>query len=139
MTTSGQGSTLFSTRRKYGAILPILRGRSAIGAPKGTGRNAVSHYDCLDFAALAALPVADLAADDCALFLWATDPLLPRAFELIEAWGFEYKTVAFYWVKLNSAAKHDADYFTGLGYWTRANPEQCLLATRGKPRVRPRT
>ena len=56
-----------------------------------------------------------------------------RAFELIEAWGFEYKTVAFYWVKLNSAAKHDADYFTGLGYWTRANPEQCLLATRGKP------
>ncbi len=39
----------------------------------------------------------------------------------------------FYWVKLNSAAKHGADFFTGLGYWTRANPEQCLLATRGKP------
>ena len=43
------------------------------------------------------------------------------------------QTVAFYWVKLNSAAKHDADFFTGLGYWTRANPEQCLLATGGKP------
>jgi N6-adenosine-specific RNA methylase IME4 len=39
----------------------------------------------------------------------------------------------FYWVKLNSPAKHDADLFTGLGYWTRANPGQCLLATRGKP------
>ena len=62
-----------------------------------------------------------------------TDPLLPRAFELIQAWGFEYKTVGFYWVKLNTAAKHDADYFAGLGYWTRANPEQCILATRGKP------
>ena len=71
--------------------------------------------------------------DNCALFLWATDPLLPRAFELIQAWGFEYKTVGFYRVKLNTAAKHDADYFTGLGYWTRANPEQCILATRGKP------
>ena len=59
--------------------------------------------------------------------------MLPRAFELIEAWGFQYKTVAFTWVKLNRAAKHEADYFTGLGYWTRANPEQCLLATRGKP------
>ena len=47
--------------------------------------------------------------------------------------GLEYKTVAFYWVKLNTAAKHEGDYFTGLGYWTRANPEQCLLATRGKP------
>ena len=67
------------------------------------------------------------------LFLWAVDPMLPRAIELIKAWGFEYKTVAFYWVKLNSAARHDADFFTGLGYWTRANPEQCLLATRGKP------
>ena len=42
--------------------------------------------------------------------------------------GFEYKTVAFYWVKLNAKAKH-----TRPGYWTRANPEQCLLATRGQP------
>jgi N6-adenosine-specific RNA methylase IME4 len=60
----------------------------------------------------------------------ATDPLLPKAFELIEAWGFEYKTVGFYWVKQNEASE---GFFTGLGYWTRANPEQCLLATRGKP------
>jgi hypothetical protein len=44
---------------------------------------------------------------------------LPRALDLIQAWGFEYKTVAFYWVKLNSAAKHEADYFTGLGYHSR--------------------
>jgi N6-adenosine-specific RNA methylase IME4 len=78
-------------------------------------------------------PVADIAADDCVLFLWATDPLRPHALDRIKAWGVEYKTVAFYWVKLNSAAKHDADVFTGLGYWARANPEQCFLATRGKP------
>ena len=133
MSTSARGSTLFSTRRKYGVILADPPWSFRNWSAKGTGRNAVSHYDCLDFPALASLPVANLAADDCALFLWATDPLLPRALELIEAWGFEYKTVAFYWVKLNSKAKHDADYFTGLGYWTRANPEQCLLATRGKP------
>jgi N6-adenosine-specific RNA methylase IME4 len=60
-------------------------------------------------------------------------PIVAARFRAISAWGFEYKTVGFYWVKLNSAAKHNADYFTGLGYWTRANPEQCLLATRGKP------
>jgi N6-adenosine-specific RNA methylase IME4 len=41
--------------------------------------------------------------------------------------------VGFYWVKLNAAPKPDADYFIGMGYWTRANPELCLLATRGKP------
>lgn len=133
MTTSARGSTPFSTRRRYGVIYADPPWSFRNWSAKGTGRNAVSHYDCLDFDALAALPVSKLAAEDCALFLWATDPLLPRALELIQAWGFEFKTVAFYWVKLNTKAKHDADYFTGLGYWTRANPEQCLLATRGKP------
>lgn len=123
----------FSKRRNYGAIYADPPWHFRNWSAKGTGRNAISHYDCMDFATLAALPVAALAADDCVLFLWATDPLLPRALELIAAWGFEYKTVGFYWIKLNAAAKHDADFFTGLGYWTRANPEQCLLATRGKP------
>jgi len=133
MRISKTSSINFSKHRKYGVILADPPWSFRNWSAKGTGRNAVSHYDCLDFSALAALPVSDLAADDCALFLWATDPLLPRAIELVEAWGFDYKTVAFYWVKLNSAAKHGADFFTGLGYWTRANPEQCLLATRGKP------
>jgi N6-adenosine-specific RNA methylase IME4 len=120
-------------RRKYGAIYADPPWNFRTWSARGTGRGAVSHYDCMDFGALASLPIADLAADDCALFLWATDPLLPRALELIEAWGFTYKTVGFYWVKLNAAAKSESDYFTGLGYWTRAGPEQCLLATRGKP------
>jgi N6-adenosine-specific RNA methylase IME4 len=57
--------------------------------------------------------------------------LLDKAFELIRTWGFEYKSVGFYWVKQN---RKSGGFFTGLGYWTRANPEQCLLATRGKPR-----
>jgi N6-adenosine-specific RNA methylase IME4 len=133
MRISKTSSINFSKSRRYRAIYADPPWSFRNWSAKGTGRNAVSHYDCLDFSALAALPVSDLAADDCALFLWATDPLLPRAIELIEAWGFDYKTVAFHWVKLNSAAKHGADFFTGLGYWTRANPEQCLLATRGKP------
>jgi N6-adenosine-specific RNA methylase IME4 len=133
MNTSAQSSTSFSKRHRYGAIYADPPWHFRNWSAKGTGRNAVSHYDCLDFDALAALPIAELAADDCALFLWAVDPLLPRAFDLLRAWGFEYKTVAFYWVKLNASRRHEADYFTGLGYWTRANPEQCLLATRGKP------
>jgi N6-adenosine-specific RNA methylase IME4 len=133
MTTFEPGSMPCLKQRKYGAIYADPPWSFRNWSAKGTGRNAVSHYDCLDFERLAALPLTDLAADNCALFVWATDPLLPRALDLIRAWGFEYKTVAFYWVKLNSAAKHSADYFTGLGYWTRANPEQCLLATKGKP------
>ena len=134
MTTSATNSTPSSKlRRKYGVIYADPPWSFRNWSAKGTGRNAISHYDCLDYQALAALPIADRAAKDCALFLWAVDPLLPKAFDLIRAWGFEYKTVAFYWVKLNRVAKRDTDYFTGLGYWTRANPEQCLLATRGSP------
>ena len=136
MSTFEPGCTSSLKNRRYGAIYADPPWSFRNWSAKGTGRNAVSHYDCLDRPALAALPIADLAADDCALFLWATDPLLPAALELIRAWGFEYKTVGFYWVKLNATAKHEADYFTGLGYWTRANPEQCILATRGKPRRR---
>ena len=103
---------------------------------KGKGRSAEAHYDCMSLAEIKALPVAQWAADDCVLFLWTTDPLLEQAFEIIRAWGFTYKTVGFYWAKLNqpTPGNNHRSFFTGLGFWTRANPEPCLLATRGKPR-----
>ena len=105
---------------------------------EGKDRSPENHYGCMSFAEIEALPITEIAADDCALFLWATDPLLPKALQLIEAWGFEYKTIAFVWAKLNKSAPKmmfsERDFFTGLGYWTRANPELCLLATRGKPK-----
>lgn len=78
---------------------------------------------------ICALPVRELAATNCALLLWATFPLLPEAFQTIDAWGFTYKTVAFVWVKRN---KVSPGYFLGAGNWTRANAEVCLLATKGK-------
>ena len=107
---------------------------------KGKGRSPEAYYDCMSLADIKALPVADWAADDCALFLWTTDPMLEKAFDVIRAWGFTYKTVGFYWIKLNKLETHTvyhaSSFFTGLGFWTRANPETCLLATRGKPRRR---
>lgn len=115
---------------KYGAILADPPWSFRTYSEKGTGRSAVSHYDCLNLDALKALPIVNSAATDCALFLWVTDPMLESGLELIRAWGFTYKTVAFYWVKLN---KNGGGFFTGMGYWTRSNPEQCLMATRGRP------
>jgi N6-adenosine-specific RNA methylase IME4 len=107
---------------------------------KGKGRSAEAHYDCMSLADIKALPVADWAADDCVLLMWVTDPLLEKAFDVIRAWGFTYKTVGFYWAKLNKSAPQlvydRRSFFTGLGFWTRANPEPCLLATRGSPRRR---
>ena len=75
--------------------------------------------------------VGELAAKDCALFLWITFPCLCEALEVLAAWGFSYKTVAFVWVKQN---RRNDDLFTGMGYWTRANAEICILATKGHPK-----
>ena len=93
--------------------------------------SAKKHYPTMRIEELCALPVADIADRDCALFLWATFPQLPEALRLIKAWGFVYKTVAFVWLKQNRKA---LTWFYGLGFWTRSNAEVCLLATKGHPK-----
>ncbi len=127
-----------ATARRYRVIYADPPWNFATYSAKGRGRCAEAHYDVMSHGDLAALPVAEWADDACILLMWATDPLLPQAFELIRAWGFTYKTVGFYWAKLNRSASAKAmterSFFTGLGYWTRANVEQCLLATRGSPK-----
>lgn len=80
---------------------------------------------------LCALPVSEITEKDCALFLWATFPQLKEALQLIKAWGFQYKTVAFVWLKTN---RKSGTWFYGLGFWTRGNAEICLLATKGHPK-----
>jgi transcriptional activator, adenine-specific DNA methyltransferase len=92
---------------------------------------AENHYPTMSIDELCALSVAELAAKDSALFMWATFPQLPEALRLISAWGFTYKSVAFVWLKKNRRAD---SWFYGLGFWTRANAEICLLATKGHPK-----
>ena len=93
--------------------------------------SAKKHYPTMRIEELCALPVAEIADRDCALFLWATFPQLPEALRLIQAWGFVYKTVAFVWLKQNRKA---LTWFYGLGFWPRSNAEVCLLATKGHPK-----
>ena len=87
---------------------------------------------------IARVPVGDLADDDCALFLWAICPMLPDALRVMEAWGFKFKTVAFTWAKTTRSSTdawlYAPRWHIGMGYWTRANSELCLLGTRGKPK-----
>lgn len=92
---------------------------------------AENHYPTMSIDELCALPVEELAAKDSLLFLWTTFPQLPEALRLIKAWGFAYKTVAFVWLKQN---RKSPTWFYGMGYWTRANVELCILATKGRPR-----
>ena len=98
---------------------------------RGRDRSAERHYATMTLDDLRALPVVTWAAPDCALFMWAVRPMLPEALALGAAWGFTYKTVAFTWAKTTRVS---GAWHMGLGYWTRANPEDCLLFTRGRPR-----
>ena len=98
---------------------------------KGKDRSPEKHYNVMSFKDICNLPVNKIANDNSVLLMWVIDPLLDKAFEVINAWGFKYKTVGFTWAKTNRKSE---GYFTGLGYWTRGNPEMCLLATKGKPK-----
>lgn len=100
------------------------------------------HYSTMSINDICALPVSEMAADDCVLFLWGTWPKLAESLQVISSWGFEFKTCAFVWVKTNKRTnvkqfsflpQDSFDSFWGMGCWTRANTEFCLLATKGKP------
>lgn len=86
-------------------------------------------YPVMTSEQIAQLPVDKIAEKSCVLFIWVTMPKLNEVFKVIESWGFIYKTCAFTWVKINPKSKTT---YSGLGHWTLANPELCLLATHKK-------
>ncbi len=95
-------------------------------------RGAEHKYPCMPTEAIGRLlQTPDLFAPDCAMFLWVTPPMLPEAFELLHWTDFKFKTIAFWWGKRNKIANTP---FFGMGNWTRANGEPCLLAVRGNPK-----
>jgi N6-adenosine-specific RNA methylase IME4 len=116
--------------RRFGVICADPPWSFEAYSGKGKQRSAERHYDTWSLDRIKALAVGNLAADDCALLLWAVWPELDGALEVITAWGFEYQTAGFVWVKQNPSGE---GLFTGMGYHTRANTEPCLLATRGSP------
>lgn len=115
---------------RYGAIYADPPWRFRTWSETNQGRSAKAHYDLMETQDVLRMPVADMAAKDSCLFLWCINSMLPEALDVMRAWGFRYKTVAFCWAK---RTKHGKAHI-GTGYWTRANAELCLLGTRGKPR-----
>jgi N6-adenosine-specific RNA methylase IME4 len=79
-------------------------------------------YPTMPLEEIKSLPISELAEDDAVLWLWTTNAHLRFAFDVVDAWGFEYKTVLT-WAKDRM----------GTGEWLRGQSEHCLLATRGKP------
>jgi N6-adenosine-specific RNA methylase IME4 len=102
---------------------------------KGEAKNPVAHYACMDLADIAALPVNQLAAPNCAMLMWATAPMLPQAIELMSAWGFTFKSAGA-WAK---QSKTGNAWAFGTGYCFRSAAEFFLLGTIGKPKVQSRS
>ena len=101
----------------------------------GGKRNVAKEYTTMSVDEVCALPVARLAARDAVLFLWTTWPHLPSALRVGDAWGFEYKTIGFVWIKRKwTLSTTSGPLAWGIGNWTRSNTEPCLLFTRGRPR-----
>lgn len=95
---------------------------------KGEAKNAKAQYGCMNVKAIGDLPVGDLAARDCVLWLWATNPMLPEGIEVLRRWGFQFKTAG-HWAK-RTVNGHLA---FGTGYILRCAGEPFLIGTMGKP------
>lgn len=115
-------------KQRYGIIYADPPWRYEKNKGNGVAEN---HYQTMSIAEISELPIRVIADRDCVLFLWTTFPQMNAAFDVIRAWGFCYKTVAFLWLK---QTKVSHKWFFGMGNWTRGNAEICLLATKGKPR-----
>lgn len=97
---------------------------------------AADPYATMSITDMKALPVAEVAAPDCALFMWIVGAHLLEAIDLAGAWGFAYKTDAFIWTKMRGDTPDlfRQQHSMGMGYWTRKEAETCLLFTRGRPK-----
>ncbi len=121
---------------KYGVILADPPWRFRTWTDTNDAKSARRHYDLLEPDEIRALPVAEWAAKDCALFVWATWPTIFQTEPVIRSWGFRYSGLAWEWFKFNPTSGKAA---FGLGYGTRKNLEPCLLALRGKPTLKSRS
>ena len=97
---------------------------------KGHTFSLEDEYETQSLEWIKGLPITMLAAEDCVLFMWATSPLLKDAFEVIDKWGFKYKTLSFVWSKVSNKGA----IVYNIGHWTMASVELCLLAVKGHPK-----
>lgn len=124
---------IFNTTNKYDIIYadPPWEYKQS-GTAKYTRGMAKWHYPTMTTDDICKLPVRNIAKEDTILLMWATFPNFPEAIRVIEGWGFIYKTAAFVWVKKN---KRSDSLFWGMGAYTRANAEVCLIAVSKKTKA----
>ena len=115
---------------KFNGIIADPPWKFLVRSDRGLKKSAQAHYGCMTLDDIKALPVRDLAADDCLLWLWTTGPFLRISMDVLDAWGFAYKTSGSW----NKITKHGKPGF-GTGYWLRGSSEPYIIATRGRPKI----
>jgi len=125
------GAFLMKNRKVFQWKMSLKKKYQIIYAdpPWKYGTDVSRHYPTVPIRDIYNFPINKIADENCALFLWVTFPILPEALETVKKWGFRYVSVAFNWVKIN---KRKGTPFIGMGNWTRANAEICVLGIRGK-------
>ena len=91
------------------------------------------HYQTMKTEDICRLPIRDIATDDALCFMWSTFPNIDQALAVMAAWGFQYKTAAFVWIKKYQKSNKN---FMGMGAYTRANAEVCLLGISSKTKAK---
>lgn len=122
---------IYSTDKKYQIIYadPPWKYNSRADHKTRFRGGAYGHYDLMSMQDIKALPVPQIADDNCVLFMWCTFPCLDEQIKLFETWGFKYKTLGFSWIKTN---KNNGKPFFGVGYYAKSNAEICLMGIKGK-------
>ena len=118
---------IYNTDKKYNVIYadPPWEYKESGGGHRGT---AGLPYETMSTKDICDLPIDKIAKDNSFLYLWATDPKLPQAFEVMKAWGYTYKGIVYVWVKQN---KKSDSVFWGMGRYSRKNVEMVLLGVKG--------
>ena len=114
--------------KKYDVILADPPWTFSVWNAEKSDRHVSHKYDLMSKDDICNLPIGNFAKENCALFIWATWPNILEAFEVIKKWGFTYRTEAWTWVKAKASG---FGHHFGMGYYTRANTEPCLLAVKG--------
>lgn len=121
---------IYTTENKYDIIYadPPWGTKYSAGLKNARGV-ARKHYSVMSDEQIINLPIKNIAKDNSICFLWATFPCIESAFKVLKSWGFRYITVGFTWVKTNKKSK---SLFWGMGQYTRANAEVCLIGVGKK-------
>jgi N6-adenosine-specific RNA methylase IME4 len=123
---------IFNTDKKYNIIYADppwqYNDKMKMKGVHGLIRGAESFYNTMNLKDICNLPIKDITADNSMLFMWVTMPFLREAFEVIDSWGFKYKTCGYCWVKKTKNNK----IHLGMGHYTRGNAELCLIGIKGK-------